>query len=85
MKILPRRGAPLAAPSVTELAAACPFWAAADEHQAYFAHNLQQPYCVALIHPSSTNCAAIVPKGCVSAARRLCPGVRRTPGNPGLA
>lgn len=40
-----------AAPIVTELADAQPFWPAEAEHQAYFARNPQQPYCAALIPP----------------------------------
>ncbi len=43
--------APFAAPIVTELAEARPFWAAEDYHQAYFVRNPQQPYCAALIPP----------------------------------
>ena len=40
-----------AAPIVTELVDAQPFWPAEDYHQAYFERNPQQPYCAALIPP----------------------------------
>lgn len=40
-----------AAPIVTEIAAAAPYWPAEPYHQNYFARNPQQPYCAALIPP----------------------------------
>jgi peptide-methionine (S)-S-oxide reductase len=38
-------------PIVTEIAAAAPFYAAEDYHQAYFARNGGQPYCQVVVAP----------------------------------
>jgi len=40
-----------AAPIVTEVAAAAPFYEAEDYHQEFFERNPRQPYCMAVVSP----------------------------------